>query len=264
MRAPSIRFSGLWVWGLALGGLAQFSALLNAQGMGGASAAQVAVAEGDVSVIRSDQIWALFTGNEVKVGETIITGEDGFAQLTVEDGSHFLVYPNSQVVFRRNPGSLRDLIDLFLGRVKVYIQHLGDEPNPHRIFTPTAVISVRGTTFDVSIDTDEIVTVVVDEGVVTVQHRLLPRDRETPVQAGQSLTIYPGVPLAKAGVDGVQAARMAGNLARIAASIWQRVGSGDGSGGGVPGGGGGAPPPGLPGDEEAPAPPPPPPPPPPQ
>jgi hypothetical protein len=227
--------------------------MLNAQLLGDASAAQVAVAEGDVSVVRSDQIWALFSGDQVKVGETILTGPDGFAQLSVEDGSHFLVYPNSQVVFRRNPGNLRDLIDVFLGRVKVYIQHLGDDPNPHRIFTPTAVISVRGTTFDVSIDAGEVVTVGVEEGVVTVQHRLLPRNRETPVEAGQSLVIYPGEALAKAGVDGVQAARLAGNLARMAASIWQRVGGGPG------GSGGGSAPTPLPGDEEAPAPPPPPP-----
>lgn len=255
MRAPNIRLGGLVV-ALALG-LAAFSSPMSAQILGDASAAQVAVAEGNVSVVRSDQVWALFAGDAVKVGETIITGDDGFAQLTVEDGSHFLVYPNSQVVFRRNPGNLRDLIDLFLGRVKVYIQHLGDEPNPHRIFTPTAVISVRGTTFDVSIDADEIVTVSVDEGVVTVQHRLIPRNQETAVEAGQSLVVYPAVPLAKAGVDGVQAARLAGNLARMAASIWQRVGGG--GGGSAPGGGtggGGSPGP-LPGDEEAPAPPPP-------
>ena len=259
MRALLTRPGGL-VLALVLG-LAFAPCPSNAQILGDASAAQVAVAEGDVSVIRSDQVWALFSGDAVKVGETVITGDDGFAQLTVEDGSHFLVYPNSQVVFRRNPGNLRDLIDLFLGRVKVYIQHLGDEPNPHRIFTPTAVISVRGTTFDVSIDSDEVVMVSVDEGVVTVQHRLIPRNRETPVEAGQSLIVYPGAPLAKAGVDGEAAARLAGNLARIAASIWQRAGGGNG--GSAPGGGngGGGNPGPLPGDEEAPAPPPPPPPP---
>lgn len=258
MRAPITRFGGLISAAAFLAVTAGMSPL-DAQPMGDASAAQVAVAEGDVSVVRSDEIWALFAGDRVRVGETIVTGDDGFAQLTVEDGSHFLVYPNSRVVFRKNPGNLRDLIDLFLGRIKVYIQHLGDEPNPHRIFTPTAVISVRGTTFDVTVDRDEVVTVGVDEGVVTVQHRLIPRDRETPVQAGQSLVIYPGAPLAKAGVDGVQAARLAGNLARMAASIWQRASGGPGGSGG--GGGGTAPTP-LPGDEEAPPPPPPPPPPP--
>ncbi|MCB9383663.1 MAG: FecR domain-containing protein [Bryobacterales bacterium] len=251
--------SGLAVLAIVLLGALAGPGPLDAQSMGGASAAQVAVAEGNVSVIRSDQVWALFAGDQVNVGETIVTGPDGFAQLTVQDGSSFLVYPDSRVVFRRNPGNLRDLIDLFLGRVKVYIQHLGNEPNPHRIFTPTAVISVRGTTFDVSIDEDEIVTVGVDEGVVTVQHRLIPRTKETPVEAGQSLIVYPNVPLAKAGVDGVEAARFAGNLARIAASIWQRVGSGNGGGGST--GGGTTPTTPLPGDEEAPAPPPAPPPP---
>ncbi len=259
MRAPTTRFGGLGA--AILLGLAVAPFPLDAQLLGDVAAAQVAVAEGDVSVIRGDQTWALFGGDQVQVGETIITGSDGFAQLTVEDGSQFLVYPDSRVVFRKNPGNLRDLIDLFLGRIKVYIQHLGDEPNPHRIFTPTAVISVRGTTFDVTVDSEEVVTVGVDEGLVTVQHRLIPRNRETAVEAGQSLVIYPGAPLAKSGVDGVEAARLAGNLARIAASIWRRAGGGGGGGSGA-GSGGGAPAPApLPGDEEAPAPPPAPPPP---
>ena len=83
------------------------------------SAAQVVEAQGQVSPWRNNEEWALFPGDAVQLGQTIITGPDGFATLEVSDGSSFLVYPDSRVVFRTNAGSLRDLIDIFLGRVKI-------------------------------------------------------------------------------------------------------------------------------------------------
>jgi len=222
------------------------------------SAAQVLAAEGQVSVWRNGQAWALFEGNSVAVGQTIITGDDGFAQLETSDGSTFLVYPDSRVVFRKNPGSLSDLIDIFLGRVKVSIRRFGGLPNPHRIFSPTAVISVRGTIFDVAVAEDETTTVSVEEGLVGVEHRLMPRGAETPVSAGQSLTVYPSSPLAQAGVDKLKVAQVAEDAARIAASIWQRVartntptGGSSPTGGSLPGDTP-APPAPLPGDTEAP------------
>ena len=225
-------------------------------------AASVVKAEGQVSVLRGAQPWALFADQTVQVGETIVTGDDGFAELQVADGSIFFVFPNSHVVFRKNPGSLGDLLDLYLGRVKIYIQKFGGRPNHNRIYTPTAVISVRGTTFDVQVDDNETTTVFVDEGLVTVAHRLLPSNDEVPVGEGESLIIYRDAPLAKAGVDKVRVVQAADNVARTLAYIWSRIGrstGGTGAGGApAPTGGGGAP---LPGDTEAPEPPPPPPPP---
>ena len=161
------------------------------------------------------------------------------------------------MVFRKNPGSLGDLLDLFLGRVKIHIQKLGGRPNRNRIFTPTAVISVRGTTFDVQVDENETTTVLVDEGLVSVAHRLLPSNDEIPVGEGESLTVYRDAPLAKAGVDKAKAVELADNMARTLAYIWNRIGRSTGSGGAPAPTGGGAP---LPGDTEAPEPPPPPPP----
>ena len=225
------------------------------------AAAEVLSAGGRVSVIRDSIEWALFAGSSVQVGELIVTGEDGFAHLQVADGSSFTVYPDSQVVFRKNPGNLKDLLDLFLGRIKVHIQKLGGGPNQQRVFTPTAVISVRGTVFDVSVDEDETTVVAVDEGLVGVSHRLLPANIEVEVPEGQSLIIYRNAPLAKARVDKSRAVAVADELARTLAYIWNRIGrragssSGGAAGGGLPGDvpAGGAP---LPGDTPAPAPPP--------
>ena len=244
----------LWLCALLLAALGP--GILSAQ----TGAARVIVADGSVSVMRQGVEWALFAGNEVAVGELVVTGEDGYARLEVADGSSFTVYPNSQVVFRTNPGSFKDLLDLFLGRIKVHIQRLGGAVGRERIFTPTAVISVRGTVFDVSVDENETTIVSVDEGLVAVQHRLLPGNEQIPVEAGQSLTIYRDTPLAKAGVDKSRAVAVAEDIARSLAYIWNRLGRrGRGTGGGpLPGdtGAGGGPP--LPGDTSAPEPPPPP------
>lgn len=219
----------------------------------GESAATVVTATGRVSVIRDDTEWALFSGQSVRAGELIVTGKDGFAELHVSDGSMFFVFADSQVVFRKNPGSLKDLLDIFLGKVKVHIQRLGGRPNRNRIFTPTAVISVRGTTFDVEVDENQTTVIFVDEGLVTVAHRLLPSANEISVEAGQSLVVYRDAPLAQAGVDQVRAASTAGDMARTLAYVWSRIGR-RGSGGAAPGGPAAGPP--LPGDEQAPDPPP--------
>jgi hypothetical protein len=139
-------------------------------------AAKVVALTGQVSVLRDSRPWALDVGGLVQVQELIMTGPDGHAQFQISDGSSFEVFPNSQVQFRKSAPSWRDLIDVYLGRVRVHIEHLGGQPNPNRVLTPAAVISVRGTTFDVTVEDDDATTVIeVEEGLVEVEHRLLPR-----------------------------------------------------------------------------------------
>ncbi len=184
--------------------LAAFSVLLlptvgSAQAPFGADqhAAKAIQVTGSVSVLRDGVEYAVMEGSEVRVKELIFTGADGSARFQVSDGSTFDVYPNSRVVFRKNQPNWRDLLDVLVGRVKVHIQHLGAQPNPNRILTPTAVISVRGTTFDISVDEDDETTLVeVEEGVVEVQHALLPRGNPKVLTAGESLHVYRNEPIA--------------------------------------------------------------------
>src|SRR5215470_9753804 len=129
------------------------------------AAAKVMSLNGDVSVLRDSNRWVLNVGDEVQTRQVIVTGPDGYAKFQVSDGSTFEVYPNSNIVFRKNPGNWRDLLDVLVGRVKIHIQKWGGQPNNNRILTPTAVISVRGTTFDVGVDDDDETTIVsVEEG----------------------------------------------------------------------------------------------------
>jgi len=165
------------------------------------AAAKVVSLTGQVSALRDSQPWALNVGDSVQAQQVILTGPDGYAKFETSDGSTFEVYPSSNVIFRKNPGSLRDLLDLFVGRVKIHIQRWGGQPNPNRVMTPTAVISVRGTIFDVSINDDDETTIVsVEEGSVEVRHALKPGAPKI-VNAGESLHVYRDQPLAQSVID---------------------------------------------------------------
>ncbi len=120
------------------------------------------------------------------------------------------------MVFRKNPPNWKDLLDVLVGRVRVHIEHFGNVPNPNRVLTPTAVISVRGTTFDITVDDDDENTLVeVEDGQVEVQHALLPRGNSKLLSPGESLRVYRNEPIAAAGID-------KGNLARIISALrWQ-------------------------------------------
>ena len=255
VSAPDRKYR-LWLPVVLLAGISVFPRVASAADP--AAAARVATADGQVSVLRNGEMWALFAGHDVRVGEMIVTGPGGVARLEISDGSSFIVYPNSQVVFRSNPGSMRELVDVLLGRIKLYIQSIGGRPDlPYRVHSPTAVISVRGTVFEVAVDADNVTSIAVDEGLVLVEHRLLP-GKAVALGPGQSMSVYPNAALAAAGVNKTRVAARVAEFARDTLLILGRV-----PGRRPSGPGGAAPPPApLPGDRDAPPPPPPPPPPP--
>lgn len=196
---------------------------------------------GRVSLDRAGELWVLNTGDTVRGGQVVVTGPDGYAQLQLSDHSILEVFPNSRLVFRANRFNLRELLDLFLGRVRLQIQHLTDGDSPYRVTTPTAVISIRGTVFDVAVGPGQETVVQVETGSVGVRHRLLP-GREVTVETGQSIQVLPGVPLAA--LRGTTPLAIAGRVLRVAGDTLARIpqttartsgsprGSGPSSGGG--------------------------------
>src|SRR5579863_2645034 len=223
----------------------------------GTYAAKVVSQTGQVSVVKDTQPWSLSVGDSVQIRDLILTGPDGHALLQVSDGSTFEVFPNSRVVFRKNPPNWKDLLDVLVGRVRVHIEHFGTVPNPNRVLTPTAVISVRGTTFDITVDDDDETTLVeVEDGQVEVQHALLPRGNSKLLNPGESLRVYRNEPIAAQGID-------KGNMARIilramanaAITMATRMPNSGGSGGTGAGGSAG----GVGDTQKVPPPPPPPP-----
>jgi hypothetical protein len=203
------------------------------------SLATVIKQQGIVSVIKdaSKYSTALFQGSTVRAGQMITTGPDGYALFQVADGSTFEVFPNSQVTFRGTTG-INDLLNVWIGKIKVYIQHLPGIPNPNNVQTPTALISVRGTVFTVDVEDLEGTTrVSVDEGMVAVKN-LRKGGNIVTLHPGEGTVVDPNVPLVGLGGKGpriYQVLRLAVDAARDA--MIQRPGD-------VPGGGTRAPAPG--------------------
>jgi hypothetical protein len=226
------------------------------------AAATVVTLGGRVSVLRDSTPWALQSGDNIRPGQLIITGDDGYALFKVSDGSTFEVFPNSQVTFRDNPGNWKDLLDLLLGRIKVHIQKWGGQPNHNRVRTPTAIISVRGTVFDITVEDGDATLVLVEEGQVEVEHRVLPSGSKL-LNPGEWLRVYKNERLTQKSLDKGSILRTA--LRAAADAIYSTIYSSPrASGPGIPpSGGGGGTGGGLPGDHGQTNPPPPAPPPPP-
>jgi ferric-dicitrate binding protein FerR (iron transport regulator) len=160
-------------------------------------AARLVAFTGQISVLRGSEPWALNVGDYVQPLQVIVTG-DGSGMFKVADGSTFEVFSNSKVIFRPNYGNWEDLLELWLGKIKVQIEHPGGVlPNPNRVRTPTAVISVRGTTFDVAYDADKGFTTVEDEEGSVEVARALRLDDKKILTANQSLVVYKNEPLAR-------------------------------------------------------------------
>src|SRR5450759_2058693 len=133
----------------------------------------------------------------------IKTGPDGYAT--------FEVFPNSEVTFRKTYG-ITDLLNVWMGKVKVYIQHFPGVPNPNNVTTPTALISVRGTIFDVEVQDDGATFVTLDEGLVDVRH-LQVASRIVSLHPGESVQVLPNIPLAALPRDKGMIARKALQIA---------------------------------------------------
>jgi FecR-like protein len=110
---------------------------------------------------------------EVKRGivlepETSIETGNGSLLLDLSDGSQVLVKSKTRVVLKSPETGPRYYLELLVGKVLTKIQkRLSNSPS-FRMGTPTAVITVRGTRFEVEVNKDNRTFVEVYEGVVEV------------------------------------------------------------------------------------------------
>src|SRR5262249_47705961 len=101
--------------------------------------------------------------------ETEVNTDDGHLLLRLADGSDVLVRSHTRLTVKQPETSGWRYLQLMIGRIHTQIQkHLGATP-PVQIGTPSAVISVRGTRFDVEVDRRGFTEVDVEEGVVELQ-----------------------------------------------------------------------------------------------
>jgi len=140
---------------------------------------------------------------KVQVGDVIHTGPGAQVVLTLPDDSYMVVQENTDLVIKDfwSQGSVRSVVNVLLGRVRFYIQHIGGRPNPYQVETPTALIAVRGTTFDVDVDASGYSEVACIDGQVGVENVAL-NEREVILNPGRHTGVAKGQnPLTPVSID---------------------------------------------------------------
>jgi len=128
----------------------------------------------------------------VQIGDQVRTGPGGTLILELADGSYMVVSENTTLTIDDSwSGSFKNLVNLMMGKVRFYVQRLGGKPNPYRVTTPTALIAVRGTVFEVTIDETQAAEVRCLDGRVAVESVGL-SDREVILESGRKTLVRPG------------------------------------------------------------------------
>lgn len=125
--------------------------------------------KGKVSVQLPAQAFSAPVRGEILPPETTVNTDEGRLLLKLSDGSDILVRPHTKLVLKQPETSGWKYFQMTIGRIRTSIQkRLGGTPS-FQIGTPSAVISVRGTQFEVEVDRRGFTEVDVDEGVVELE-----------------------------------------------------------------------------------------------
>lgn len=155
--------------------------------------------EGEVEILRAVDRSGSSTATVIKAGvdlrareplvpgDVITTGRNGRLVLGLPDGSQAIIAPKTTVRVEQLDATPRTLFQLLKGKTRVQIEKLGGQPNPYRINTPTTVIAIRGTIFDVAVDQEK-TEVFLLEGEVEVSNSSFP-DQILRLNAGQSTRV---------------------------------------------------------------------------
>jgi uncharacterized membrane protein YgcG len=103
---------------------------------------------------------------EVLRAGTEIQTDQGTLVLRLEDESQVAVQPHTHLVLTEPATSNWQRLQVVLGHIQAIIKKRVSGAPPFQIGTPSAVISVRGTKFDVDVDKHNVTQVDVEEGVV--------------------------------------------------------------------------------------------------
>lgn len=133
--------------------------------------AQVVYREGRVDIDRrgGDRIEA-YIGDDVRGGDSVITGRDGFAELERGDYSTITVEPDTVFTVDTigDTGRERDVLRCTLGSISYRFDRIAGAREP-RLTTPSAAAGVRGTELTVAAGEDGSSLFVVQSGEVEVE-----------------------------------------------------------------------------------------------
>jgi ferric-dicitrate binding protein FerR (iron transport regulator) len=141
--------------------------------------ARILSSEGPVEIERRAQGQAELTkiayrvNDELAAGDLIKTSKGGRLVLGLSDGSQAIIGEQTTVEITDLSRSPRTIFNVLRGKTRIRVEKMGGRPNPYRVNTPTAVIAVRGTLFDVLVSGSE-TRVLVYEGEVAVSNQASP------------------------------------------------------------------------------------------
>ena len=111
-----------------------------------------------------------FRGEQLPVGTILDTGS-GRMLLRLSDGSEVLVRPHTRLQLQQPSFANPSYLQLLLGRIRALINKRTGGTVPFELGTPSAVIAVRGTEFDVEVNRQNVTEVDVVDGLVEVSGR---------------------------------------------------------------------------------------------
>jgi|SRR5918912_137661 hypothetical protein len=141
--------------------------------------ARILSSSGPVEIQRRSQGQAALIKIEYRVNDELLAGDvvktdrGGRLVLGLLDGSQAIIGEKTVVEIADLSKSPRTIFNVLRGKTRVKIEKVGGRPNPYRVNTPTTVIAVRGTLFDVIVSGKE-TEVFVHEGEVAVSNLVLP------------------------------------------------------------------------------------------
>lgn len=108
------------------------------------------------------------TRGQVLSSGTLVDTGDGSLVLRLEDGSQILVRAHTRMVLKEPSPADGNYLRLLLGRIRAQVNKRTGGAPPFQLGTPSAVIAVRGTRFDVEVNERSVTEVDVFEGLVEV------------------------------------------------------------------------------------------------
>ncbi len=109
-------------------------------------------------------------GEQLPAGTILDTG-GGRLLLRLTDGSEVLVRPHTRLQLQQPSLTDPSYLQLLLGRIRALINKRTGGAVPYELGTPSAVIAVRGTQFDVEVNRRDVTEVDVIDGLVEVSSR---------------------------------------------------------------------------------------------
>jgi hypothetical protein len=138
----------------------------------------------------NEQKHPLARGAQLTAGQAVVTGEDGYVVLSLDDGSRIEVFADSRLLVNElwtDEEKQGFSMSLLLGHIHLKLKKVFA---PDMVVTPTMVAGVRGTEFTATVADDGASVISVAQGQVNVAtHEADDRFKTTDLKAGQEVEL---------------------------------------------------------------------------